>query len=171
MTDGLQVMSDDVLLRVDGEVERVLELRLADLAAIDAKYQLGDVSQFDPKRRGDAVSLEGVLALAGVKPSGSYLTLHASADDFHASVPLEAVRNGGALIYRLDGEPLPSSKGGPVRFLVRDAAACRSDEVDECANVKFVDRLELTAGRGYDNRPSDDEAHEELHRRQEAEGK
>ena len=59
--------------------------------------------------------------------------------------------------------------GGPVRFFIPDHAACHVAEVDECANVKFVDRIELTHGRGFDNRPTEEEEHVELHRRQ-AEG-
>lgn len=159
-------MSDDKILRIDGEVERPLELSYTELAAFATEHQVLDVSRFDPARRGDAVTLAGILLLAQVKPSSTYLTLHASTDDFHASVPLAAVRDQGLLIYRLDGQPLPLAKGGPVRFLVRDAAACRSDEVDECANVKFVDRIELTTSRGYDNRPTDEDEHADLHRRQ-----
>ena len=31
--------------------------------------------------------------------------------------------------------------------------------------MKFVDRIELTAGKGRDNRPHDDAEHEKLHRR------
>ena len=34
------------------------------------------------------------------------------------------------------------------------------------ANVKFVDRIELSAARGLDNRPEEERAHAELHRRQ-----
>ncbi|MBX3413256.1 MAG: molybdopterin-dependent oxidoreductase [Pirellulales bacterium] len=163
-------MSDEKILRIDGEVERPVELSYNELDRLPAEHQVGDVNRFDPARRGDAVTLAGVLSLAGVKESGTYLTLHASTDDFHASVPLAAVRDQGVFIYRLEGQPLPLSKGGPVRFLVRDAAACRTDEIDECANVKFVDRLEITAGRGFDNRPTDEEEHAELHRR-ESDGK
>ena len=107
----------------------------------------------------------GVLALVGVKSSAKYLTLHATADDFHASVPLEVVRERGILIYEVDGQPLPVSAGGPVRFYIPDYAACHSAEVDECANVKFVDRLELTAQPGQDNRPHDDKAHAALHQK------
>lgn len=162
-------MSDEKILRVDGEVERPIELSYAELAAMPAEQQVVDVSRFDPARKGDAVTLASILSLAKTKPSGTYLTLHASTDDFHASVPLAAVHDQGVLVYRLDGQPLPLAKGGPVRFLVRDAASCRTAEVDECANVKFVDRIELTAGRGFDNRPTDEEEHADLHRR-EAEG-
>ena len=156
----------DPILEISGEVARPANLTVDDLAAIDAAAQIADVSTIDPARRGRAVTLEGLLAAVGALPSAVYLTLHASADDFHASVPLAAVRERGILIYQVDGAPLPVAAGGPVRFYISDHAACHSDEVDECANVKFVDRIELTRHRGVDNRPQDDESHEELHRRE-----
>jgi DMSO/TMAO reductase YedYZ molybdopterin-dependent catalytic subunit len=151
-------------LTIDGEVEQARQLGRAELAAIDAAYQVPDVSRLDAKRKGRAVRLAGVLALVGVKPAARYLTLHATADDFHASVPLEAVRERGIIIYELDGRPLPASAGGPVRFYIPDYAACHSAEVDECANVKFIDRLELSAQPGQDNRPHDEKEHAALHR-------
>jgi DMSO/TMAO reductase YedYZ molybdopterin-dependent catalytic subunit len=154
-------------LKIDGEVEQSLQLSLSDLAGIDADQQIGDVSRLDPKRRGCAVRLAAVLQRAGVKPAARYITLHSSADDFHASVPLESVRERGIIIYRLvEGGPLPAASGGPFRFFIPDYAACHSAEVDECANVKFVDRIELSAQRGYDNRPADEGTHAQLHQRQ-----
>jgi hypothetical protein len=32
--------------------------------------------------------------------------------------------------------------------------------------VKFVDRIELSAAKGFDNRPEDEKSHQELHERQ-----
>jgi DMSO/TMAO reductase YedYZ molybdopterin-dependent catalytic subunit len=159
-------MSDSTLLQIDGDVERTLALSFADLAAIDTRHQVADVSRLDAKRSGDAVRLAGLLELAGARPSARYITLHASSDDFHASIPLDAVRDRAILIYRLEQEPLPVKAGGPVRFFIPDFAACHTHEVDECANVKFVDRIELSAARGLDNRPEEERAHAELHRRQ-----
>ncbi|MBL9122547.1 MAG: molybdopterin-dependent oxidoreductase [Planctomycetaceae bacterium] len=159
-------MSAQSALRIDGLVAHPLELNYDALAAMDADAQVADVSRFDPARKGDAVRLSALLQLAGVKPEGDYLTLHASLDDFHASVPLAEVRERGLLIYRLDGEPLPRQSGGPIRFLIPDYAACKTAEIDDCANVKFVDRIEITRGRGQDNRPHDEQEHAELHRRQ-----
>lgn len=162
-------MASDTLLRIDGEVARPLALSYDDLTDCAASAQVVDVSRFDPARKGDAVRLDAVLALAGAKPEGDYLTLHASLDDFHASIPLGEVRERGLLIYRLEGEPLPRKSGGPIRFLIPDHAACHTAEIDDCANVKFVDRIEITRGRGMDNRPQDEGAHAELHKRQEGE--
>jgi DMSO/TMAO reductase YedYZ molybdopterin-dependent catalytic subunit len=154
------------VLRIDGEVENPLSLSFADLGALGGAFQVHDVSRIDPKRKGDAVSLVGLLELARPKSTAKYLTLHSSTDDFHASIPLQAIRQRAILIYRLDGQPLPPSAGGPVRFFIPDFAACHTDEVDECANVKFVDRIELTAKRGFDNRPHDEKEHADLHERE-----
>jgi DMSO/TMAO reductase YedYZ molybdopterin-dependent catalytic subunit len=150
-------------LLIEGEVARPDALSASDLAAIDAKHQIDDVSRIDPKRKGAGVWLRGLLDHVGASPSAAYLTLHAFADDFHASIPLASVLDRAFIIYRLDGEPLPASAGGPFRFFIRDYLACHSAEIDECANVKFVDRIELSATRGHDNRPHDDAAHAALH--------
>lgn len=151
------------MLRVDGEVESPREFSFAELAALPAADQVPDVSRFHPKRQGDGVTLESLLRVVRPRSQATYLTLHAGADDFHASVPLAAVRGEGIVVYRLASTPLPASSGGPIRFLIKDPAACHTDELDDCANVKFVDRIELTAGRGFDNRPETDAEHARLH--------
>jgi DMSO/TMAO reductase YedYZ molybdopterin-dependent catalytic subunit len=164
-------MSDATILKIDGAVERPLNLSFADFAKISTDGQIPDVSRLDAKRAGGAVTLESLLKLVGAKSSAGWLTLHASADDFHASIPLDAVRSRAVVIYRLGDEPLPAKSGGPVRFFIPDYAACHTHEVDECANVKFVDHIELASERGFDNRPHDGAEHAELHRKQEQENK
>lgn len=154
------------MLRIDGKVAQRLELTFDDLAAFPASDQVRDVSRFHPKRQGDGILLEALLAKARPLPEATYLTVHASADDFHSSVPLAAVRPEGIVVYRLGEGPLPAANGGPIRFLIRNPAACHTDELDDCANVKFVDRIELTAGRGRDNRPHDEAEHQKLHESQ-----
>ena len=156
-------MSGGVVLRIDGEVDRPLEVSFVDLKGMDERYQIRNVSRFGVKRDGDAVSLLGLLAQAGVRESASYLGLHARRDNFHASIPLEPIREKAFLIYSSEGRPLDESAGGPLRFFVPDHAACQAEEIDECANVKFVEHLELTCGRGFDNRPQDEEEHARLH--------
>ena len=151
------------MLSVGGEVEKPCTLTFDDLAAIPSEHQIVDVSRIVAGRKGDAVKFGGVLELVRPKASAKYLGLHSSADDFHASIPLEAVTDRALVIYRLDGQPLPTKAGGPVRFFIPDFAACHTDEIDECANVKFVDRIEFTAEKGFDNRPHDGAEHEVLH--------
>jgi DMSO/TMAO reductase YedYZ molybdopterin-dependent catalytic subunit len=154
------------LLTIDGEVETPAALTFDELAAMADAVQVPDVSRIDPKRSGDAVKLAGLLDRVRPKPSAKYLTLHASSDDFHASIPLDAVRDRAIVIYRLEGRPLPASAGGPVRFFIPDFAACHTSEIDECANVKFVDRMQFSAEPGHDNRPHDADEHEALHERE-----
>lgn len=156
-------MNNSTLLRITGEVTSPRELTFADLCAIDVQFQFPDVSSLAGGRKGTAITLDGLLQIAGAKASAKYLGLHSAADNFHASIPLEGVREKAFLIYALDGQPLSTKAGGPCRFFVPDHLACRSAEIDECANVKFVDTLELSAAKGHDNRPHDDAAHAALH--------
>lgn len=153
-------------LKIDGAVERPTTFSFDDLTRLDEAQQVRDVSRLDPKRSGDAVRLEGLLAAAGMQPAARWLTLHATADDFHASIPLDAVRERAVVLYRLADGPLPAKAGGPFRFFIPDSASCKTAEVDECANVKFIDRIELSAERGHDNRPQEEREHAALHARQ-----
>lgn len=156
-------MNDTILLRVEGLVANPLDLRLDDFLAFPEAYQLADVSRFHPKRRGDAVALEAILERAGPKPEANYLTLHADRDDFHVSIPLEAVRGEAFVVYKLGDGLLTVEQGGPIRFLIRDPAACHTSELDDCANVKYLSRLELSSRRGRDTRPADESEHAALH--------
>ncbi len=153
----------DPCLRIEGLVQTPRELTCADLAELAPDYQVPDVRQLDPRRPGGAVRLAGLLECVQVLPQATHLGLHGSRDNFHASIPLAPVRERGVVIYLSEGQPLPESAGGPFRFFIPDHAACHADEIDECANVKFLDRIELTQGKGFDNRPEDDDAHAKLH--------
>ncbi len=159
-------MPDQPILKITGELAAPRELGFADLAALPPEQQILDVSRIDPKRQGDAVTLDGLLQLVGVKPTAKYLGLHSATDNFHASIPLEPLRGRAFLIYRLHGQPLTVKSGGPFRFYIPDFATCHTHEIDECANVKFVDHIELTAAAGFDNRPHDGQEHADLHQRQ-----
>jgi len=151
------------MLVITGAVESPRTFSFADLASIGTEHQVMDVSRLVPGRKGDAVRLTGLLEVVRPKGDARWLGLHAATDDFHASIPLDAVADKALVIYRLDGQPLPVKAGGPVRFFIPDFAACHTHEIDECANVKFVDRIELTAEKGFDNRPHDGAEHAALH--------
>ena len=156
-------MDNEIVLRVDGAVERPLDMTFGDLAALPSSEQVADVSRFHPKRQGDGVALEAILERVRPRDEANYLTLHADRDDFHVSVPLAAVRAEGIVVYHRGGEPLGIEQGGPIRFLIRDPAACHTDELDDCANVKYLSRIELSVRKGRDTRPTTDEEHARLH--------
>jgi len=152
-----------VLLRFEGAVARPLVLTFEDLSGMPVETQEADVSRFQPGRKGDAVTLDSLLSLAGPETGVSHITLHADRDDFHVSIPLAAIREQGLVVYKVGGDPLPVESGGPIRLLIRDPAACHTGELDECANVKYLSRIELTRQRGRDTRPLDEAEHQALH--------
>ena len=152
---------------VSGLVGRSLELSHADLAALPG--QVADVSALAPGREGSAVRFTSVLEAASAQSGAEFLTLEADGG-FAASIPLAAVVDQALLLYALDGEPLPHDKGGPVRFLIPNPAACGAAEVDTCANVKWLNSIHLGAERGRDVRPTTLRAHEALHEAERKEG-
>jgi DMSO/TMAO reductase YedYZ molybdopterin-dependent catalytic subunit len=109
-----------------------------------------------------AVRLASVLNEVGLSDDARFITIHAEGN-YSASIPLEAVKDHAILIYALDGAPLPHHKGGPIRFFIPDVAACQTDEVDQCANVKYVQRIVLSANPGQDTRPKSAQQHVEIH--------
>ena len=147
-------------ISIDGSVESKRTLDFEALAALEG--QIEDISTIVPGREGGAVTLASVLETIGVAAEATHISVIASDGSFAASVPLDAVRDA-VLLYRLGNAELPASKGGPVRFLIPEAARCHSAEVDTCANVKFVGTLRLSAGPGQDTRPASPTSHAMLH--------
>lgn len=156
----------NVLLTIDGAVERSLALEFADLAAIPEVAQYADVSRIHPSRRGDGVTLDAILELAAVRPGANYVTLHADRDDFHVCVPLDAIKGQGIVVYKLGSGALGVEHGGPIRLIIRDPSACHTGDLDDCANVKYLSRIELSERRGRDTRPETESAHAALHQAQ-----
>ena len=156
-------MRDEVLLTVDGAVDSPCSLTFDQLRAFAEAEHVRDVSRFQPSRRGDGVTLEALLARVRPRPEANYLTLHAGRDDFHVSIPLAPVRAEGIVVYTVEGGPMPTTQGGPIRFLIRDPSACHTSELDDCANVKYLDRIELTVKKSRDTRPATDAEHAALH--------
>ena len=114
------------------------------------------------------MTLSSLLAIAGPDPQAKHVTLHADRDDFHVSIPLDAIRaeQGPGRLQGPCGIGYGVEQGGPIRLIIRDPLACHSGELDECANVKYLSRIELTLGRGRDTRPVDDAEHQASHDRQ-----
>ena len=136
---------------VDGAIRQPKSFTHEDLAGFPAETRIADVSTVVPHRRGEAVRLACLLDESQAEAVATHVTLR-SADGFSASIPLKDVRETGLIIFQLDGQALPDSAGGPFRFLIPNAAACRTAEIDACANVKMLARIELTVGKGCDTR-------------------
>ncbi len=147
-------------LIIEGLVSRKRSLSAKSLASLAG--QVPDVSALAPNREGVAVRLAAVLAEAGLSEDARFITIHAEGN-YSASVALEVVKDHAILIYGLDGEALPRDKGGPIRFFIPDVAACQTDDVDQCANVKYVERIVLSGEKGQDTRPKTTKQHLDIH--------
>src|SRR5262249_39678363 len=156
----------EVLLKIDDAVEHSVGLTLPDLAAFPESAQYADVSRLHPSRRGDGVTLDAILERASVRPSAKYLILHADRDDFHVCVPLEAIKGQGIVVYKLGSSALGIDQGGPIRSTTRTPPPCHTGALDDCANVKYLSRIEVTERRGRDTRPETETAHAALHEAQ-----
>lgn len=152
------------LLTIDGLVQNPQSWSFADLQALTDDIRIPDVSQIVPDKAGVGLTLKGVLDLVQPTQNDFWITFHASRDDFASSIPADpTVIETGVILYELEGGELAVEKGGPTRFMIPNPAACQTAELDECANVKFLDRIEITATKGRDTRPTNEEEHAALH--------
>lgn len=141
----------ETTLTIDGAVHHPKRFTREELAALPAEGRVADISNIEPRRQGEAIRLSSLLEESQPDDTATHVTLQ-SADGFSASIPLAGVRESGLIIFQLDDQCLPESAGGPFRFLIPNAAECRTAELDACANVKGLARIELTAGKGVDTR-------------------
>ena len=150
-------------LKISGEVERPIEMTREEFGSIDASARVDDLSRLGVDKRGSAVKLRALVERAGPKATVRFVTFHAPRDDFYASAPLDRIIDEGYVIYGLDGAELPESNGGPFRFFIPNPAACKTDEIDECLNVKYLEEIILSSAKGRDTRPRDEAEHAKLH--------
>lgn len=94
----------------------------AEFGALPRTVWQGDIhcvttwSKFDTAWEG--VSIDDLLAAAGVEPPTGYL-LALSHDDYDTNVPLADLVGGRAMVAtHFDGQPLTAEHGGPARLLV-----------------------------------------------------
>ena len=158
--------NSDAILVVDGLVENPLRLSFAELSGFPQEDQVLDVSRFHKSRHGDGVTFEALIRRVRPLADANYVTLHATRDDFHVSIPIEPLLTEGIVVYKRAGFPLGPDSHGPTRFLVKDPTACSTGELDDCANVKYLDRIEFMSRKGRDTRPLTEAEHAALHERE-----
>ncbi|MAT14837.1 MAG: hypothetical protein CMJ46_06150 [Planctomyces sp.] len=139
-------------LTICGTIGEPVQLTATELSQLPEAWQVRDLATVVPGREGAAIRLSALLDAFPPTEGATHITLHASRDGFAASLPMEAVRDVGLLVYEQNAAPLTAERGGPFRFLIENAAPCKTAELDACANVKFVDRIEYSRGPGADTR-------------------
>ena len=133
---------------VDGLVERPLRLDAAAWAALPRTDETRDFHCVEgwsvDAVRWSGVKLADVLRLARPRPGGAFVTFHALGGKYVDSLTVaEATDPAVLLADTLDGRPLPSQHGGPVRLVVPAQLGYK--------NVKWVVRVEVADERpqGY----------------------
>lgn len=134
-------------IRIDGAVIQPVTLDREALAKLPAEFQVNDLSGLIPNTTGRAVRVKGILEVPTLAIGADHVTFHSQDGQFAASLTVQQAVEYGMLVYELDGQPLPESRGGPFRLFTPGLG-------DLCANVKGVARIELTKGAGKDTRPS-----------------
>ncbi|MBI3160610.1 MAG: molybdopterin-dependent oxidoreductase [Chloroflexi bacterium] len=121
-----RINGDTWRLKLGGLVDTPLELSLQDLAAMSAVTQILTMQCISNSIGGDltgstrwtGVRLKDVLAVAGVSPRARSLRVEA-ADGFFEFVSMEdALDDRTLLVYAMNGEPLPTEHGYPLRVYV-----------------------------------------------------
>jgi 2-dehydropantoate 2-reductase len=100
-----------------------------------------------PGMKGKGIRMQGLLDVPALAIQADHVTVHSADGTYSACLTLDQAKAFGVLVYELDGEPLPESKGGPFRLVTPGLG-------DLCANVKGVARIEVSIGTGTDTRPS-----------------
>ncbi|MEZ6044347.1 MAG: molybdopterin-dependent oxidoreductase [Planctomycetaceae bacterium] len=139
-------------LRVDGNTVQSGMFSTEEFQRFPEAARIDDLTQVVPGREGRAVRLWALFEQCPPDSDVTHITLHASHDGFAASLPIADVKDVGLIVYELAGAPLTEETGGPFRFLIEKAAPCKTAELDACANVKYLDRIEYTIGKGLDTR-------------------
>jgi 2-dehydropantoate 2-reductase len=134
-------------LRIEGAVVQPVTLDRETLAKLPAEHQVSDLATIMPNLKGKAIRVKGILEVPALAVGADHITFHSQDGQFAASLTVKQAAEHGVLVYELDGQPMPASKGGPFRLVAPGLG-------DLCANVKGVSRIELTKGPGKDTRPS-----------------
>ncbi|HWI66107.1 MAG TPA: molybdopterin-dependent oxidoreductase [Symbiobacteriaceae bacterium] len=133
---------------VKGLVEKPLTLTWDEFTALPKTTQVSDFhcitgwSVYDVTWEG--VRLGDLLDLAGVKPEATHVKFISGDGEYTDSVSLQVARMGDVILpWAMDGSPLPTALGGPVRLIIPEMYGYKS--------VKWLQEIELVAAEhiGY----------------------
>ena len=145
----------DYRLAVDGLVDRPLDLGFDELLALPQTALTRDFQCVTGWRVADVawrgVKLSVLLDAAGVQPAAAALRFHSFDGVYTESLTLEQARRDDVLVvHEMEGKPVTTPHGGPVRLLVAPMYGYKS--------IKWLDRIEVVDSvvpgfweeRGYD---------------------
>ncbi len=138
-------------LKVFGLVNTELNLDLAQLQQMAVVEQYNTLECVSNTIGGDLIStaqwtgvkLKDVLAMAGVQASADYVVFRA-VDGYDVGIPMDsAMLDGTLLAYEMNGSPLPTDHGSPLRAIVPGLYGMM--------NCKWIVSIEAVSGvyQGY----------------------
>ena len=134
-------------LRIDGAVIQPVTLDRIALAQLPEEHQISDVGIIQPGMTGHGIRVKGLLDVPALAIGADHVTFHADDGRFAASLTLSQAIAYGIVVYQIDGQSVPTNKGGPFRLITPGLD-------DMCANVKGVSRIEVGRGPGKGPRRS-----------------
>lgn len=134
------------IVRIDGDVVQPISLDRRTLGQLPEEHRVEDVGSVASGMTGRAVTMKGLLEVPALGIQADHVTIHSQDGRYAATLTLEQARRHGLLLFEIEGEPIPASKGGPFRFIAPGLG-------DLCAHVKSVGRIEVRVGSGKDTRP------------------
>jgi DMSO/TMAO reductase YedYZ molybdopterin-dependent catalytic subunit len=131
----------DWQLRVSGLVERPFTLTYDELLAMPPTHLTKDFQCVTgwrvPKVKWSGVSLRALLDRAGVKPGAQALRFTSFDGAYTESLTLDQARRPDVIVaYEMEGKPVSSEHGGPVRLYVAPMYGYKS--------CKWLDSIEVT---------------------------
>ncbi|MFB6195149.1 MAG: molybdopterin-dependent oxidoreductase [Haloplanus sp.] len=121
---------------VAGTVDEPLTLRPADLSVLPSvRVETStDCDGAPPVRRWSGVRVDTLLDRTSPHTDASHGLVHSADPEFACGFDLERLREA-VLAVRVDGDPIPTERGGPVRLL--------PGEADCWERVKWVSRIDV----------------------------
>ncbi len=142
-------------LRIDGLVERPLDLSLADLRALPARTQITRhdcVEGWSAIGKWQGAQLGPLLQTAGLKPNARFAVMHCAdnygggPDMYYESIDLiDGFHPQTILAYNLNGQPLDVAHGAPLRLRVERQLGYKHAKY--LMRIEMVERLD-SFGRG-----------------------
>jgi len=144
MSDNQKINSFD-LIAFGIESLNVNEMTIARIAP---EFHVPDISTVMPGVQGKGIKVAGLLDLVTIPNDADHVTFISQDGKYSASLTMDQTREYGILVYEVDGQPLPSDKGGPFRLVTPGLG-------DLCANVKNIGQIKVSSGPGNDTRPEE----------------
>ena len=145
------VDSSTWVLKVLGLVDTPLTLDLSQLQQMAVQEQYNTLECVSNVVGGDLIStaqwtgarLKDILAMAGVQASADYVVFRA-VDGYDVGIPMDrAMLEGALLAYEMNGSPLPTDHGSPLRAIIPGLYGMM--------NCKWITSIEAVSGvyQGY----------------------